>query len=113
QPGARCVDQHPVVTRFQPAVPAVGDVHGDRKPFGGGLDQLGAVTGSPSVAVSISLARCGAFSTASRVAPTVSASAPSSAALPPGPAHRSSHLVSDPSMGADARASAHNWLPSS
>ncbi len=66
---------------------------------------------------STSLARCGASSLATTVAPLSRASAPRSAALPPGPAHRSSHRSTVPVAGeprsAAARASVTSWLPSS
>ncbi len=56
-------------------------------------------TGSPRTACSTSRARCGVTSTAVTWAPAPAASAPSSAALPPGPAHRSSQRSSRPVHG--------------
>ena len=58
-------------------------------------------------------ARCGSRSLATNPAPRPAASAASSAALPPGPAQRSSQRRSGPSSGAEARASATSCDPSS
>ena len=70
----------------------------------------------PSVARSAwatSRARCGCRSLASSRAPRCVASAASRAALPPGPAHRSSQRSSRPSTAARARARATSWDPAS
>ena len=58
-------------------------------------------------------ARWGLTSLASSWAPVCAALAARSAALPPGPAHRSSQRASRPSTGACAATSATSWLPSS
>ena len=72
------------------------------------------LTGSPCVAWLTSCARCGATSTASTCAPSMRASAASSAVLPPGPAHRSSHRPElSPVTSASASARAMSWEPSS
>ena len=86
QPGARRVDQHPVVRR---------GLAGDRprRP-----SPVRTCTASPGWPPPGGPARPGARPTslATSCAPRSAASAPSSAALPPGPAHRSSQRSSAP-----------------
>ena len=60
-----------------------------------------------------SRARCGRASVASRCAPRCAARPASSRALPPGPAHMSSHRWSGPVSPARATAIAASWLASS
>ena len=72
-----------------------------------------ASAGTARSACSTRRARWGWSSFATIRAPRSPATAASSAALPPGPAHRSSQRASGPSSGASVRASATSWLPSS
>ena len=73
-----------------------------------------ASAGSAARACSTSRTRCGVTSLATSRAPRSWATAPSSAALPPGPAHRSSQRSSrSPSSGATVSVSATSWLASS
>ena len=65
------------------------------------------------IAWATSRARCGSRSLASSRAPRCVASAASRAALPPGPAHRSSHRSSRPSIAARERSRATSWEPAS
>ena len=58
-------------------------------------------------------ARCGAISTASTRAPSIAAREPIRAALPPGPAHRSSQRPASLSTGTSVSALAMSWDPSS
>ena len=58
------------------------------------------LAGMPRTALTTMFARCSATSTAVRKAPRWAAIAASRPALPPGPAHRSSHCSSRPSSGA-------------
>ena len=78
-----------------------------------GRHRHGWRSAGPRSTVSTSRARCGAFSTASSCPPWMASNAPSSADLPPGPAHRSSHRSSAPSTDGLVSATAHSWLPSS
>ena len=72
-----------------------------------------ASAGTARSACSTSWVRCGCSSLATIRAPRSPATAASSAALPPGPAHRSSQRSSRPSTGTAVSASATSWLPSS
>ena len=99
QTGARRVDQHPVETRLESAAAPVDPQHLDRQARGcsGRPGRRGVRRGSTAVTR----------------APDSAASAASSAVLPPGPAHRSSHRPPSSATGARVSARATNWLPSS
>jgi hypothetical protein len=83
------------------------------QPSASGGRRASAVTTCGSPARATSRERWCCSSNASSRAPRSRASVSSSAAFPPGPAHRSTQMRSGPSSGASASASATSWLPSS
>ena len=110
EPGAGGVDEHPRVGR--------GLVLADHPPVGGAdLDPAAQAFACRVRARSVERtrsARCGLTSIAVRSAPASTARAPSTPALPPGPAHRSSQRAgTSAGTSAAASASATSWDPSS